>query len=136
MKLAKDEAVSRAKKVASLADAWIEMISTTISPKSFFASHPSRMRGLKYSVVGTVPYPCAKSHPSRMRGLKFQDAFRLNIKPFVASLADAWIEIHVLPVLTHQSDQVASLADAWIEISQSLGSNVPSSSRIPRGCVD
>ena len=73
------------------------------------------MRGLKYQLFDVCAYG-VPSHPLRMRGLKsiLVTNHLLNCL-VVASLADAWIEIHIcfnlLIVII-----VASLADAWIEI--------------------
>ena len=69
--------------VASLADAWIKTMKG-LGEKNEQWSHPSRMRGLKYSFhVGDY------------------------IQFFVASLADAWIKIfQVLPGLMHISRRI------------------------------
>ena len=54
--------------VASLADAWIK-IETPMQLLMHLPSHPSRMRGLKFSSVHICQL-LISSHPSQMRGLK------------------------------------------------------------------
>ena len=58
-------------KVASLADAWIK-IETPMQLLMHLPSHPSRMRGLKFSSVHICQL-LISSHPSQMRGLKWQE---------------------------------------------------------------
>ena len=55
--------------VASLADAWIK-IETPMQLLMHLPSHPSRMRGLKFSSVHICQL-LISSHPSQMRGLKW-----------------------------------------------------------------
>ena len=57
--------------VASLADAWIK-IETPMQLLMHLPSHPSRMRGLKFSSVHICQL-LISSHPSQMRGLKWQE---------------------------------------------------------------
>ena len=98
-------------------------------------SHPTRMRGLKLQEVyydqiyleRRIPRGCVdwnhafcafrkhlqQSHPTRMRGLKSLENYITGELEFVASHADAWIEIAYKP--TKRSNL---------------------SCRIPRGCVD
>ena len=54
---------------------------------------------------------------------------------WVASLAEAWIEISDTTSL-HLQTGVASLAEAWIEIGASATTDVNGTSRLPRGGVD
>ncbi len=54
---------------------------------------------------------------------------------YVASLAEAWIEIFVLYNHNHRKE-VASLAEAWIEIRQTKGNSLSIAGRLPRGGVD
>ena len=77
--------------VASHADAWIE-ISLSVSAKASTKSHPTRMRGLKFtSSCNVVVFK--PSHPTRMRGLKCWIGIQRSMTDLVASHADAWIEI-------------------------------------------
>ena len=55
------------------------------------------------------------SHPSRVRGLKYTKADKINPHKFVAPLAGAWIEIQGMRMAEKYAD-VAPLAGAWIEI--------------------
>ncbi len=60
-----------------------------------------------------------QSHPTRMRGLKLRAELRYRSLFFVASYADAWIEmLHGRGVIIRMPT-VASYADAWIEIEKS-----------------
>ena len=54
---------------------------------------------------------------------------------FVASLAEAWIEIRN-GLLIQRSHRVASLAEAWIEINDPASAPIGYSGRLPRGGVD
>ena len=78
------------KSVASLADAWIETVSSDVSTV-YSQSRPSRTRGLKRD----HSHACGhyRSRPSRTRGLKLPVMFDVQCSK-VASLADAWIETH------------------------------------------
>ena len=81
-------------KVASLAEAWIEM--------------NSRVKVLS----------CRRwSPPSRRRGLKYHFGNLDCHLTIVASLAEAWIEICVIERI-NPPREVASLAEAWIEIAR------------------
>ena len=54
---------------------------------------------------------------------------------WVASLAEAWIEISDTTSL-HLQTGVAYLAEAWIEISRTAASKNGKAGRLPRGGVD
>ena len=77
--------------VAPLAGAWIEMI--------FMAGEPGRFRvaPLAGAWIEIFPLPCcaarSESHPSRVRGLKFSRCRTASAAFYVAPLAGAWIEI-------------------------------------------
>ena len=75
-----------------------------------------------------------RSPPSRRRGLKYI-YFIINIQNlFVASFAEAWIEIYRSGTLLC-INVVASFAEAWIEIPTSLF-GISNLSRLLRGGVD
>ena len=104
-------------KVASFAEAWIEIpVSAPYqygncgSPPSrrrglksanplrrelFTASPPSRRRGLK-SLIIIDSVPSMQSPPSRRRGLKLEDTGNITQGINVASFAEAWIEIDMV----------------------------------------
>ena len=129
---------------------------------SFFVfatqSHPSRVRGLKYSLKRKAGQPLS-SHPSRVRGLKSFPAGQASWRPMVAPLAGAWIEMMIYRRISSRLAPVAPLAGAWIEIVKimlSVAIKIPSHPsrvrglkfcsrprkcpaslcRTPRGCVD
>ena len=56
-----------------------------------------------------------RSPPSRRRGLKLMAHSFVLVVDYVASFAEAWIEITV-PFHIFATNQVASFAEAWIEI--------------------
>ena len=59
------------KGVAPFTGAWIEIDNFPPYVSSVPQSHPSRVRGLKWDVVGDRDADFGASHPSRVRGLKF-----------------------------------------------------------------
>ena len=80
--------------VASLAEAWIEMLIAQAGGGTLAASPPSRRRGLKSSNArynGGID----ASPPSRRRGLKCFKNCKIPKVEKVASLAEAWIEIRL-----------------------------------------
>ena len=103
--------------VASFAEAWIEIVLS--NPKiALTLSPPSRRRGLKW-INGRNRSYRSLSPPSRRRGLKSCNIRILRNKNFVASFAEAWIEIQMaLHGTLHVS--VASFAEAWIEMMFSI----------------
>ena len=58
--------------VAPFTGAWIEIFILSQFLKAAIKSHPSRVRGLKYSKEDYDGFK-GKSHPSRVRGLKLLD---------------------------------------------------------------
>ena len=76
--------------VAPYTGAWIEIAITVISSIRF-ASHPTRVRGLKYTDLEKQA-EIVKSHPTRVRGLKFYTN-RNRKTGLVAPYTGAWIEI-------------------------------------------
>ena len=77
--------------VASFAEAWIE-IKMSAGVGGNLPSPPSRRRGLKYFL--TVLAPRQKSSPpSRRRGLKYGRCGTFRNCTWVASFAEAWIEM-------------------------------------------
>ena len=78
--------------VASLAEAWIEIMGAFPSWIPY-RSPPSRRRGLKFAFELKYLPDAFRSPPSRRRGLKFLPIPHTNRFHFVASLAEAWIEI-------------------------------------------
>ena len=63
---------------------------------------------------GDVRY--AASHPSRVRGLKYETAeYRVHLES-VAPFTGAWIEIEVTNALSTALQTVAPFTGAWIEI--------------------
>ena len=77
-------------------------------------SHPSRVRGLKYCLL-QIPLKFAKSHPSRVRGLKFRSRRSYFCDGSVAPFTGAWIEIE-RQVEREKMTEVAPFTGAWIEI--------------------
>ena len=77
--------------VASLAEAWIEMMRIHWHP-SIHMSPPSRRRGLK-SLLCRYTRQAEESPPSRRRGLKYTKIGGYTPAEDVASLAEAWIEM-------------------------------------------
>ncbi len=99
--------------VASLAEAWIEIMELTHKQKVVLVA------SLAEAWIEILKYICPKhrdkSPPSRRRGLKSNRRAATPVVMTVASLAEAWIEI-AINTLNPPSIIVASLAEAWIEI--------------------
>ena len=86
--------------VAPFTGAWIEIRRPTRSSRNQSSSHPSRVRGLKFSQELLRLFSRHVSHPSRVRGLK---CLRLDVfsrYPHVAPFTGAWIEICVSGTLS------------------------------------
>ena len=58
------------KAVAPFTGAWIEIVQVITLNMNRLVSHPSRVRGLKFTVVKKPQFK-KLSHPSRVRGLKY-----------------------------------------------------------------
>ena len=74
------------------------------------------MRGLKSSECDELIIEYA-SHPTRVRGLKLRAAAASGLPLSVAPYTGAWIEIFCF-LRTYSSDTVAPYTGAWIEIDQ------------------
>ena len=119
--------------VASHADAWIEIHSCCmVLVSSDVASHADAWIEIHQSCRALLSF---MSHPTRMRGLKYTLWTTNYWISQVASHADAWIEI-IGNELGIKVAIVASHADAWIEILLRCQIFTVLGSRIPRGCVD
>ena len=104
------------RRVAPYAGAWIE-IALREQAERKKASHPTRVRGLKFNVIihykhSVLSHPTrvrglkfqpeeitengGESHPTRVRGLKFSYGNGRRSTKNVAPYAGAWIEISLL----------------------------------------
>ena len=116
-------------RVAPFTGAWIEISRSVLYPPASGASHPSRVRGLKYfrstrTCAGLPSHPsrvrglkfkisarfsrCMPSHPSRVRGLKYRRRGDNPHEVTVAPFTGAWIEIftsstHIRVTASHPS---------------------------------
>ena len=79
--------------------------------------------------------PEGVSPPSRRRGLIFDIYFKIMYYIFVASFAEAWIEIFIFSSLSNVTP-VASFAEAWIEIMRKKIRKPVRTGRLLRGGVD
>ena len=106
--------------VAPFTGAWIEIRCRRTHRPTLSASHPSRVRGLKYADRGRSGgrgwshplrvrglkcprrFSCGRfsrpSHPSRVRGLKYPYYPARWVQCEVAPFTGAWIEITVPPI--------------------------------------
>ena len=76
------------------------------------------------------------SHPSRVRGLKYPGRGDDPGRPPVAPFTGAWIEMKITPILTRLRKNVAPFTGAWIEILLFGMRAVLKESRTLHGCVD
>ena len=121
--------------VAPFAGAWIEIQPIRYEGVTSNASHPSRVRGLKYCLICFTSCSSNQSHPSRVRGLKYkwleEEIEFIRVAPF----AGAWIEI-IQEYFNPQPEKVAPFAGAWIEIKAPKNLSSNDTRRTLRGCVD
>ena len=92
-----------------------------------------RKKGFNYTKIGEE-LGCA-SHPSRVRGLKYWDYGDYYMPRDVAPFTGAWIEIPKHGAIGSRS-VVAPFTGAWIEITMRSCTAPTSISRTLHGCVD
>ena len=101
--------------VAPHEGAWIEIRQAYCRCRGPW-SHPTRVRGLKYDVIGSIARNF-ESHPTRVRGLKFFIDKDKAQQVAVAPHEGAWIEIFLRQAVGTLLI-VAPHEGAWIEIRQ------------------